>query len=372
MRAIDGAAVHALSNSAAAPIRLRLMAGRSQRCGSADSVPDVYRILPEVILTITGVLIMLVDRCCRARHDRKPLGWLAVLGVIAALVASVWQFHLPRAPPIYGTVQTDAFSVFFHVLICGIVLVALLDRPRRASTAARNTGRVLRARRLRRRRHVPHDLRRRAAAGLHRPRNLFHLHLHPGRHSASAPARAPKPRSSTSCSAPSPPPSSSTASRSPSAPPAPPTSPPSPQRLPQQPRPRLRLARRGHDPHRPRLQGLRRALPGLDARRLRRRALAGRRASCPPRPRPPPSPFCCASSTAPIPQLHAHWLPAPLDPRRALHDDRQPRRAAPAERQAHAGLLLHRPRRLLCWSPSPRSPATASPPPASTPLPTPP
>jgi NADH-quinone oxidoreductase subunit N len=33
---------------------------------------------------------------------------------------------LPPGTAFYGTVQTDAFSVFFHVLICSIVLVALL------------------------------------------------------------------------------------------------------------------------------------------------------------------------------------------------------------------------------------------------------
>ena len=46
--------------------------------------------------------------------------------MIAALIASVWQLGLPPGTAFYGTVQTDAFSVFFHVLICGVVLVALL------------------------------------------------------------------------------------------------------------------------------------------------------------------------------------------------------------------------------------------------------
>ena len=58
--------------------------------------------------------------------NRKPMGFLALLGVMAALIASVWQLGLPPGTAFYGTVQTDAFSVFFHVLICSIVLVALL------------------------------------------------------------------------------------------------------------------------------------------------------------------------------------------------------------------------------------------------------
>jgi len=89
-------------------------------------VLQVYRILPEVLLTLTGVLIMLIDPLMPSAMNRKPLGVMAVLGVIAALAASVWQLGLPPGTAYYGTVQTDAFSVFFHVLICGVVLVALL------------------------------------------------------------------------------------------------------------------------------------------------------------------------------------------------------------------------------------------------------
>ena len=89
-------------------------------------VPQVYRILPELWLTVTGVLIMLIEPLMPPGMTRKPIGVLALVGVIGALLASVWQLGLPPGTAYYGTVQTDAFSVFFHVLICGIVLVALL------------------------------------------------------------------------------------------------------------------------------------------------------------------------------------------------------------------------------------------------------
>ena len=89
-------------------------------------VPQVYRILPEVLLTITGVLLMLIEPLMPAGTSRKPMGYLALLGVIGALIASVWQLGLPPGTAYYGTVQTDAFSVFFHVLICSIALVTLL------------------------------------------------------------------------------------------------------------------------------------------------------------------------------------------------------------------------------------------------------
>jgi NADH-quinone oxidoreductase subunit N len=89
-------------------------------------VPDIYRILPELILTCTGVLVMLIDATLSSRTVRWPLGWVAAAGTLFAFFASLWQLSLPQGTGYYGTVETSAFTVFFHVLICGIVLAALL------------------------------------------------------------------------------------------------------------------------------------------------------------------------------------------------------------------------------------------------------
>lgn len=91
-----------------------------------NTTPQILRILPEVILTVVGVLIMLIEPVMRKSQSRRSLGWFAVIGVIAALAASLYQYQLPAGTAYFGTVQTDAFSVFFHVLLCGISLVSLL------------------------------------------------------------------------------------------------------------------------------------------------------------------------------------------------------------------------------------------------------
>src|SRR5271155_2825835 len=103
-------------------------------------VPQIYRILPEVILTITGVVIMLAEPLLAKNASRKPLGWLAVIGTLAALAASHWQLGLPAGTAFFGTVQTDAFSVFFHVAIAGIVLATLLVTLDAASPDAEGLG----------------------------------------------------------------------------------------------------------------------------------------------------------------------------------------------------------------------------------------
>lgn len=87
---------------------------------------DMYRILPEVILTLTGVLVMVVDASLPQGWPRRTLGWVAAIGTTVALWASLWQLSLPVGTGFYGTVETSPFTVFFHALICGIVLVALL------------------------------------------------------------------------------------------------------------------------------------------------------------------------------------------------------------------------------------------------------
>ncbi|HET7348370.1 MAG TPA: NADH-quinone oxidoreductase subunit N [Acidobacteriaceae bacterium] len=83
-------------------------------------------ILPEIILTVGAVLVMLADAMLDKASSRKPLGWIAVVIAIAALAVSLWQYQLPAGTAYFGVVQTDAFSIFFHVLIAGIVLAALL------------------------------------------------------------------------------------------------------------------------------------------------------------------------------------------------------------------------------------------------------
>lgn len=87
---------------------------------------DSLRILPEIVLTITGILVMLIDASLPVGSSRRWLGWVAAIGTTVGLWASLWQLNLGTATAFFGAVETSPFTVFFHVLICGIVLVALL------------------------------------------------------------------------------------------------------------------------------------------------------------------------------------------------------------------------------------------------------
>ncbi len=91
--------------------------------------PNLLALLPEIILTVGGVLIMLAEPCLNPGSSRKPLGWLAILATLVAGAASWYQLGFTKTTAIfafYGTIQVDAFSIFFHLLIAAIVLCSLL------------------------------------------------------------------------------------------------------------------------------------------------------------------------------------------------------------------------------------------------------
>jgi NADH-quinone oxidoreductase subunit N len=88
--------------------------------------PNVLALLPEILLTLTGVLVMVAEPCLAPTASRKPLGWLAILGTLAAAAASWHQLAFGTISAFSGTIQVDAFSIFFQLLIAAVALVTLL------------------------------------------------------------------------------------------------------------------------------------------------------------------------------------------------------------------------------------------------------
>ena len=86
---------------------------------------DYIRILPELVLTVFGMAVMLLDPLLPRGASRRPLGWLAFLGTLVAAAASVYQSLYP-GPAFYAMVRVDSFSIFFHVLITLLAAVVIL------------------------------------------------------------------------------------------------------------------------------------------------------------------------------------------------------------------------------------------------------
>jgi NADH-quinone oxidoreductase subunit N len=86
---------------------------------------DYIRILPELILTVFGMAVMLLDPLLPERASRRPLGWLAFLGTLLAAAASVYQILYPGLA-FFAMVRVDSFSIFFHVLITLLAATVIL------------------------------------------------------------------------------------------------------------------------------------------------------------------------------------------------------------------------------------------------------
>jgi NADH-quinone oxidoreductase subunit N len=86
---------------------------------------DYIRILPELVLSVFGIIVMMCDPLIPEQGSKKPLGILAVIGTLAALAATAYQTGY-YGSAFYNTVSVDTFSVFFHVTVLLIALVVIL------------------------------------------------------------------------------------------------------------------------------------------------------------------------------------------------------------------------------------------------------
>jgi NADH-quinone oxidoreductase subunit N len=86
---------------------------------------DYIRILPELVVSIFGIIIMMVDPLIPEQSPKKPLGIIAIIGTLAGLAATAYQTNY-YGSAFYNTISVDTFSVFFHVVVLLIALVVIL------------------------------------------------------------------------------------------------------------------------------------------------------------------------------------------------------------------------------------------------------
>ncbi len=95
----------------------------------AQAIPqgvDYIRILPELVLSIFGIVVMVLDPLVDEEKSQKTLGAIALLGSMAAL-ASTWYMKQSPGMAFSGMVRVDDFSSFFHYLIIAIAAVVILS-----------------------------------------------------------------------------------------------------------------------------------------------------------------------------------------------------------------------------------------------------
>jgi NADH-quinone oxidoreductase subunit N len=86
---------------------------------------DYVSILPELVLSLFGVAVMMLEPLLAPGASRRPLGYVALAGTVAAFLAALYQARYPGTG-FFGMVRVDAFSTFFHLLITVIATLVVL------------------------------------------------------------------------------------------------------------------------------------------------------------------------------------------------------------------------------------------------------
>ncbi len=86
---------------------------------------DYVRILPELVLSLFGIVVMMLDPLVDEEKSQKTLGLIAFVGAVAALI-SCWYMSQYPGLAFADMVRVDAFTVFFHILVIAIAAIVIL------------------------------------------------------------------------------------------------------------------------------------------------------------------------------------------------------------------------------------------------------
>jgi NADH-quinone oxidoreductase subunit N len=86
---------------------------------------DYVRILPELILSVFGLLVMALEPTLDDHQSQQTLGILALIGMLGAAAASLFQME-HQGFAFWNMVRVDGFSVFFHFLVTAVGAVVIL------------------------------------------------------------------------------------------------------------------------------------------------------------------------------------------------------------------------------------------------------
>src|SRR6266436_5188941 len=86
------------------------------------TLTDIHLVLPELVWCAFGVFIMLLQPFLKNRHFFTFLALVGAIGGTAFSVVSAWNY----GPGFSGLILSDAFSLFFHLLLGTIAFLVVL------------------------------------------------------------------------------------------------------------------------------------------------------------------------------------------------------------------------------------------------------
>src|ERR1035437_7129420 len=91
---------------------------------SLVSSTDLIRFLPEIILTVMGTALMVLDPVLHKRSS-YAFGHLAIAALIAGIGGAIYSFTDP-GPAFGGVLVVDGFATFFRILVMSVGILAIL------------------------------------------------------------------------------------------------------------------------------------------------------------------------------------------------------------------------------------------------------
>ena len=89
---------------------------------------DLIRILPEIVLTVMGTLLMVLDPVLH-RRSSNAFGHLSIVALVAALGATVYAYT-QAGPAFGGMIVVDGFATFFRALVIVVGILTILSSYR--------------------------------------------------------------------------------------------------------------------------------------------------------------------------------------------------------------------------------------------------
>lgn len=89
---------------------------------------DALRFLPEIILTVMGTLLMVLDPVIHKRSS-NAFGHISLFALVAAMAASVYAFTV-GGPAFGGMLMVDGFATFFRVLVIAVGILTIFPSYR--------------------------------------------------------------------------------------------------------------------------------------------------------------------------------------------------------------------------------------------------
>jgi NADH-quinone oxidoreductase subunit N len=88
------------------------------------SSADLIRFLPEIILTITGTLLMVLDPII-AKRSSHAFGHISLLALVGAIGGAILAYQ-QAGPAFGGMLMVDGFATFFRVLVLVVGILTVL------------------------------------------------------------------------------------------------------------------------------------------------------------------------------------------------------------------------------------------------------